>query len=168
MASYLRSWIYGTQAEPSTPGPFIQTNGTTENISQAPDIEVIEPQEEEENDSDDGYDTDKPPAFPALNSPQRAVSSTSKAQATTVSRSNGLMAPPPPRLAAPSLGVPSTGANRGASNSLDPLATKGKPGRKARFVPLAPGHSMLDWANLKSSGKDLRVYISGPYFVHLD
>ncbi|KAJ7261816.1 cytochrome b5-like heme/steroid binding domain-containing protein [Mycena haematopus] len=64
------------------------------------------------------------------------------------------MPPPPvPSLAARTPGVPS------ASSSLLVPTTTTKPpktSKKREKVALAPGHSPLDWAVLKSSGVDLR------------
>lgn len=129
-------WLLGAPVEPA---PQTQPKRAED----APEIEVIEPQDDHAEGSDDGYDTDRPPAFPAINSIQRA-SASSKGQPSSTSR--GLMAPPPPRLSAPS---------SSASTNLAPLTTT-KVVKKSRKVALAPGHSTLDWANLKSSGKDLR------------
>ena len=114
---------------------------------------------------DDEYD-DTPPAFPALNSAQRAATSSS-------SRSNGppkilsdkaagLMPPPPiPGLAKRTPGVPATTSGSlfvpPTSNTLTlPTSTTKRP-KVSRKVQLAPGHGALDWANLKNSGRDLRV-----------
>lgn len=176
MASYLSSWLFGTPATTTNtqshnqPSSQINKNAHLE----APDIEVIAPAESEEADSDDdGYDTDRPPAFPALNSPQRAASSSqTKTKIVTLNGKStassnggkGLMAPPPPRLGA-SLNV-TTAATDG---SLAPLATT-KIAKKSRKVALAPGHSTLDWANLKTSGADLRVSANSTWtiFIYID
>ena len=144
MTSYL-AWLLGTSAQPAQAAtPAIST--------ELPEIEIIEPVEEEERYSDDGYDTDRPPAFPALNSPQRAAASSKPLQSTS---GIGLMGPPPPRLKA---GATSSSAQHTAANSLAPLTTT-KVAKKNRKVALAPGHSTLDWANLKTSGVDLRVCV---------
>ncbi|KAG8755849.1 hypothetical protein FRC14_003610 [Serendipita sp. 396] len=146
MTTYFRNWLLGvpTQTEPEIkPQPPLE----------APEIEVIEPQDYDGNDSDDGYDTDRPPAFPALNSPQRA-SGPSKPPSSQ--RSIGLMAPPPvPNRKSASSSLSATGAASSGSNNLAPLTTT-KVVKKSRKVALAPGHSTLDWANLKTSGEDLR------------
>jgi hypothetical protein len=163
MASYLSSWswLFGTPTSTSTPPPDKVTPTVNEDT---PEIEIVPPKEEEEDaESDDGYDTDRPPAFPALNSPQRAAASTTQRQNTVVlngkgTASKGLMGPPPPPLRLGQQTGASLGANLGASNSLAPLTTT-KVVKKSRKVALAPGHSTLDWANLKSSGEDLRVRI---------
>ena len=168
MASYLSSWLFGTPTSVNTP----PSNTVTPTVNEdTPEIEIVAPQEDDESDGsdgDDGDDTDRPPAFPALNSPQRAATTTQRStnqnQNIVVlngkSASNltgkGLMGPPPP----PSrLGQQSgSGASLGVNNSLAPLATT-KLAKKSRKVALAPGHSPLDWAYLKSSGEDLRVCI---------
>jgi hypothetical protein len=54
-----------------------------------------------------------------------------------------------PAPAFPSLNSP----QRSAGDRLG----SNKPAKRLIKVPLAPGHSSLDWARLKSSGKDLRV-----------
>jgi hypothetical protein len=136
MTSYLRNWLLGapTEAPPAQNTP-----------QESPEIEIVPPEDKDGGDSDDGYDTDRPPAFPALNSPQRASSS---ANTRSTGNNGGLMAPPPPRI---------SGASSASSgNSLAPLTTT-KVVKKSRKVALAPGHSTLDWANLKTSGVDLRV-----------
>ena len=137
MTSYLRSWLLGAPVEPA---PQTQLR----RVEDTPEIEIIEPQDDPAEESDDGYDTDRPPAFPAINSIQRA-SGSSKQQSSSTPR--GLMGPPPPRLSASSSSAPTT---------LAPLATT-KVVKKSRKIALAPGHSTLDWANLKTSGEDLRV-----------
>ncbi|KIO14851.1 hypothetical protein M404DRAFT_119113 [Pisolithus tinctorius Marx 270] len=66
--------------------------------------------------------------------------------------------PPPPvptRANATSSGLLSS--TRVASSSLlSPLATTQKPPKPSKKVALAPGFGPLDWAQLKSSGEDLR------------
>lgn len=142
MTSYLRSWLLGAPSEPTQTNPPVIRD-------EPPEIEVVEPPEEEDRNSDDGYDTDRPPAFPALNSPQRAATASKPA---TSNRSTGLMGPPPPRLGTQ---VTYLGANANGANGLAPLTTT-KVAKKSKKVALAPGHSTLDWANLKTSGTDLR------------
>lgn len=142
MTSYL-SWLLGTSAQPVPAAPPTIS-------AEPPEIEIIEPAEDEERNSDDGYDTDRPPAFPALNSPQRAAASSKPVHKMS---GTGLMGPPPPRLKS---GAASSGAQLTAENNLAPLTTT-KVAKKNRKVALAPGHSTLDWANLKTSGADLRV-----------
>ena len=142
MTSYLR-WLLGTAALPAQVTPPPASTNT-------PEIEIVEPIESEEHNSEDGYDTDRPPAFPALNSPQRAAQSSKPLRKPPAT---GLMGPPPPRLQA---GAASSSAEQATANGLAPLTTT-KVVKKSRKVALAPGHSTLDWANLKASGADLRV-----------
>ena len=166
MSSYLRSWFTSI---PAAPPPV-------------PNIEEHEPEPEDDDDSDtitikaddDDYD-DSPPAFPALNSAQRAATS-------SPSRSNeppkilsdkaaGLMPPPPvPGLARRFPGVPATTSSSlsipSTSNTLALPTSTTKRVKASRKVQLAPGHGALDWANLKNSGKDLRV-CSSPIFPFL-
>lgn len=162
MTSYLRSWLSsGTSllqpASPSVP--------TFTRASPPPD------------DADDGEDTeteredsDIAPAFPSLNSAQRASSSRSPSIPTILTDAQLMPPPPLPGLAARQPGV-ARGA-RGSSflaapNSLMPPPTTttipAKP-KKGAKVALAPGHSPLDWAALKSSGEDLRV--CGVHWIH--
>jgi len=62
---------------------------------------------------------------------------------------NALM--PPPSFVRPRL-------NNTTSSSLGPsVSTLPPQNRPRQKVVLAPGHSPLDWARLKSSGTDLRV-----------
>jgi len=143
MTSYLRSWLYsGTSTiEPAAPS--------------VPTLQKISPPASD--DDEDGEETetehdDSPPAFPSLNSAQRAASS----RLPSVLNDSQLMPPPPvPSLAIRQPGVPAT---KGNSLAVPPTTTKPppKPSKKAGKVALAPGHSPLDWAALKSSGTDLR------------
>jgi len=159
MSSYLRSWFTSVPTAPPPPP--------------VPEIEEHEPEPDDDDvdtitikgADDDDYD-DTPPAFPALNSAQRAATSSS-------SRSNvppkilsdkvaGLMPPPPVLgLARRTPGVPVTGSGSLSvpptpSTLALPTSTTKRP-RVSKKVQLAPGHGALDWANLKNSGKDLRV-----------
>jgi len=90
---------------------------------------IIEDNADEEDVQPECNDDDLPPAFPAPNSIQR-------------SRVDILMPPP---------------SFPGVSGGLKlPPSTTSKPKPRSRKVALAPGHSPLDWASLKSSGTDLR------------
>lgn len=147
MTSYLRSWLYsGTsiveQNPPSDPVPVI------ERISPPPDEE----DDGEETETERG-DDDRPPAFPALNSAQRAQSSQLRIGVLTDSQ---LMPPPPLPSLAQRLPGTASKANMLAAppRTLKPPA---KPSKKREKVALAPGFGPLDWATLKSSGTDLRV-----------
>jgi hypothetical protein len=53
--------------------------------------------------------------------------------------------------------IPARNPSSGSGPSLALPQTTTKPPKKSRKVALAPGHSTLDWAALKESGKDLRV-----------
>ncbi|KAF8552052.1 cytochrome b5 [Imleria badia] len=143
--SYLRNWFsFDTAAPPSAstlrtiPGSFT------------------------EEDDDDGSSTagedDVPPAFPALNSAQRATPSSSTPSTShdipIILSDDALMPPPPiPDLASRQPGVPRQIAS---SSLLAPMATTERPKKPSRKVVLAPGYGPLDWASLKSSGQDLR------------
>ena len=140
MTSYFRSWWTGIPTTEPEAQPEQSQNPIQVEIS------IVPPQEEEEE--DDGYDTDRPPAFPALNSIQRASNNNTTTKTTQPTRNGGLMLPPP---------VPGRSLSSGSGPSLALPQTTTKPPKKSRKVVLAPGHSTLDWAVLKESGKDLRV-----------
>lgn len=121
-------------------------------ISPPPSDDEGEATETEQDNADDS-----PPAFPSFNSAQRV-----KTQKTpSILTDTQLMPPPPfPGLAVRTPGVPSRAALSGSSSlAVPPTTTKApvKPSKKREKVALAPGHSPLDWAALKSSGQDLRV-----------
>ncbi|EJF64878.1 cytochrome b5 [Dichomitus squalens LYAD-421 SS1] len=156
MASYLKSWLYAQNPEATS--------------SDIPSIETSPPAVEEDDDTETVHgEDDVPPAFPAVNSAQRAASG-SGTQIESVPRiltDSQLMPPPPaPSLAARRPGVPGTSSIGNSlavpsapSSSLLPPPTTTKPPPKVAKrakVALAPGHGPLDWANLKKSGQDLR------------
>lgn len=151
MTSYLRSWLYGATSEVEPAPPLVPT------------IQEISPPV---SDSEDGdateteQDDDMPPAFPSLNSAQRVQSSGIPRTLTD----SQLMPPPPIPSLARQRGIPNT---RGNSLVVPPTTTKPppKPSKKGKKVALAPGHSPLDWAALKSSGADLRVGRSQRYLI---
>lgn len=180
MASYIRSWWTGSTistAEADPPAPAKEP------------IPSINIQEDDGSDTEredygkDDYDDDVAPAFPALNSAQRARSSrTTPASSSTLASpsipriltDSDLMPPPPiPQLANRIPGVPpqpnvsrnslSIGSRLSASSDSSlappPTTTKApvKPSKRRVKVELAPGFGPLDWATLKSSGADLRV-----------
>ena len=161
MSSYLRSWFTSVPAAPPPPP--------------VPEIAEHEPELDDDADTitikgpdDDDYD-DTPPAFPALNSAQRAVTSSSSRlngpPRILSDKASGLMPPPPvPGLAKRTPGVPAATSGSlfvpSTPNTLAlPTSTTKRP-KVSRKVELAPGHGALDWANLKNSGKDLRVRFS--------
>ncbi|KAG5636952.1 hypothetical protein H0H81_006300 [Sphagnurus paluster] len=142
MASYLRSWLTGTPIaqEPSIP--------TLTRVSPPPE-------DDEGSETATEGDDDTPPAFPSLLSAQRVQS------APRILTDSQLMPPPPlPRLVQRTPGVNLDAVRSSeASSSLAVLQTTvrpEKPSSKRAKVALAPGHSALDWANLKTSGTDLR------------
>ncbi|KAH8826280.1 cytochrome b5 [Flagelloscypha sp. PMI_526] len=99
-------------------------------------ISIEEPTEDADG-SETEQEDDTPPSFPALNSAQRISSSTTNSTSLPAPGSSSLMPPPPFAL-------------------QTWLTTTEKPKKPREKVALAPGHSPLDWANLKSSGEDLR------------
>lgn len=121
--------------------------------------------EEHDDEDDDGSSTagedDVPPAFPALNSAQRAAPSLSIPSASQIPmllNDDALMPPPPlPGLASRQPGVLQAKPQIAPSSLLAPMATTERPKKPSRKVALAPGCGPLDWASLKSSGRDLRV-----------
>jgi len=163
MSSYLKSWFTSV---PVAPPPV-------------PKIEEHEPELDDDEDTitikadddDDNYD-DTPPAFPALNSAQRAASSSRSDEPPRIlaDKAAGLMPPPPlPQLAKRAPGVPFTTSSSlsvpSTPNTLALPTSTTKRSKVSRKVQLAPGHGALDWANLKNSGKDLRVRPKHlPYF----
>ncbi|KAJ7761927.1 cytochrome b5 [Mycena maculata] len=138
MASYLKSWLTGA---PATATPDIPTF-----------LKVSPPPSDDEGEETETEDDNSVPAFPALNSAQRAAPS----GPPRILSDSALMPPPPvPSLATRTPGV----SPKPASSLLVPTTTTkrpAKPSKKREKVALAPGHSPLDWAALKSSGADLR------------
>ena len=132
MASYLRSWLrVGT----NTPDSLTANNSPTQSVL---DISPIHSDED-----------DMPPAFPSLSSAQRASSGLPR-----VLTDSELMPPPPAPILADR--IPGVAPTAGALTV--PATTRPMPKRKGK-VGLAPGHSPLDWANLKASGENLRVSV---------
>jgi hypothetical protein len=158
MASYLRGWLSsGITAISSS------TLTTTEGGDKQDVPTIIRDSPPPGDDDDEGSateterdreDDDTPPAFPSLNSAQRVQQrpiAASKPQSKVLT--DAQLMPPPP---IPSSRIP--GAGNGVSGSLAvPLTTTKRPSKKREKVALAPGHSPMDWANLKNSGTDLRV-----------
>ncbi|KAF7312484.1 Cytoplasm protein [Mycena indigotica] len=140
MTSYLRSWLTGA---PSTSTPTLDVP-TFQRISPPASDDGDETETERDND-------DSIPAFPALNSAQRAK--------PAILSDSALMPPPPvPSLASRTAGVPLRPSLNPNSLVVPTTTTQKpqKPSKKREKVALAPGHSALDWAALKSSGTDLR------------
>ncbi|KAJ7678958.1 cytochrome b5 [Mycena polygramma] len=140
MTSYLRGWFTGV---PDTATPDIPTFNR---VSPPPSDDEGEDTETEDN---------SVPAFPALNSAQRAAPS----RTPRVLSDSILMPPPPvPSLASRTPGVSAKSSSL-SSSLLAPTTTTQrppKPSKKRDKVALSPGHSPLDWAALKTSGADLR------------
>jgi hypothetical protein len=142
MSSYLRSWLPTLSLQRSSPAPTTATEEEESPTTPTPTNISFSVQ---------NADDDLPPAFPAIESAQRI----SLAPST-------LMPPPPiPGLRIPGPPVPFSSTT--TSSSLMPPPSTTKPptqlskSKKREKVALAPGHSPLDWAALKSSGTDLRV-----------
>ncbi|KAL0954400.1 hypothetical protein HGRIS_003384 [Hohenbuehelia grisea] len=175
MTSYLRSWF--TTGVPAESDSVSESKPDTDSIPSI--LKVSQPGSDDEDDGDateterDRDDDDSPPAFPAPFSAQRAASgsdSLSTKPAQTSRTSGGLLPraltdtqlmppPPPPQLGAGRTpGVASASTTPSSSLALPPSTTKRPtpPSKKRTKVALAPGHSPLDWANLKTSGEDLR------------
>jgi hypothetical protein len=121
-------------------------------------------------------DDDRPPAFPAMNSAQRASSSPSAPPVVSIpaivsvappagSTDATLLIPPMPgRIGQriPGVAPTNTKAKPSANTLMLPPSTT-KPSTKAKKgekVALAPGFGPLDWAALKTSGADLRVRVT--------
>ncbi|KAG1737080.1 cytochrome b5-like heme/steroid binding domain-containing protein [Suillus paluster] len=154
--SYLRNWFsLDTSSSANKVEPHISY----------PKLSASVPEFHEE-DEDDGSDTagedDTPPAFPAINSAQRAAIPSSSSDSfgglsiPTILTDSALMPPPPvPSLATRQPGVPPP---KSSSSLLAPMTTTQPPKRSSRRekVALAPGFGPLDWGNLKASGQNLR------------
>lgn len=135
MSSYLRSWLPSLSLQ-SSPAPATEEEESPTTPTN-PSLFVQNP------------DDDSPPAFPAIESAQR------------ISLAPSTLMPPPP-IPAGTLRIPGAPAPSSSSSLMPPPSTKRPPtqlskSKKREKVVLAPGHSPLDWAALKSSGADLRV-----------
>ena len=141
MSSYLRSWLPTLSLQPSSLAAEEEESPTTPtNVS----FSVQQP------------DDDTPPAFPAIESAQR------------VSLPPSTLMPPP---SIPARRIPGPLAPSSLSSLMPPPTTTKPPtqlskSKKRSKVVLAPGHSPLDWAALKSSGADLRVRSSSLPIVY--
>lgn len=151
MTSYLRDWLFSGTTAPEPP-------------LSVPTVELISPpaSDDDGEETETERDHDSPPAFPALNSAQRLQTS----KIPRVLTDSELMPPPPvPSLSVRQPGVPLSNSRSSALTlAVPPSTTKApvKSSKKREKVALAPGHSPLDWAALKTSGQDLRVGISDP------
>jgi len=148
MTSYLRSWFsLDTATVTADPPP------------NSSDLPELSPPPDDDDGSDTAGEDDTPPAFPALGSAQRASPSSSNGIPRILTDSQLMPPPPPPSLVNRQPGTSSLGGPSSASSLSVPLTTTKRPTlslKKRRQVALAPGHSPLDWASLKSSGSDLR------------
>ncbi|KAK7436985.1 hypothetical protein VKT23_006729 [Stygiomarasmius scandens] len=172
MAAYIRSWLPSSLTSNSPSGEAAATAVSTD--TEAGPTVTIE-QDEGEGSDTEKEDDDIPPAFPAISSAQRLSSGTTSSESTSKSNDKGIpkilsdsQLMPPPSL--PASRVPGVGSSPAlslsvpASSSLAVPPTTTKPptqlgvtkSKKREKVALAPGHSPLDWAALKSSGQDLR------------
>jgi hypothetical protein len=145
MSSYLRSWLPTLSLKPSSlPAEEEEESPTTPTN---PTFSVQQP------------DDDSPPAFPAIESAQR------------VSLAPSTLMPPP---SIPARRIPGPPAPSSSSSSLMPPPSTTKPptqlskSRERAKVVLAPGHSPLDWAALKSSGADMRVRFFFRFWLLID
>lgn len=173
MTSYLKSWLWNgtvsaesSAAPPQQPVPTLQTTSPQASDDEGSDTETELDVKVEVDDDDD----DVAPAFPSLNSAQRVQSNKPSTSVPKILSDSQLMPPPPvpslavrrPGVPAPtgssSLQIPSRAGGLGSSLAVPPSTTKPppKPSKKREKVALAPGHSAMDWANLKASGADLR------------
>ncbi|KAH8090454.1 cytochrome b5 [Filobasidium floriforme] len=153
----LPSWL-------ASPGPSSPNTVLSEKMSTTPQDDV-------------NADEDAPPQFPLPDSAQRSrASGTTETPVPTFEievdepedEEDEYDGPPTPRAGAKSLPATSVAAVP-ASLPLPPsTTTKPNPAiKKRQKVALAPGCSPLDWAKLKSSGKDLRGPCAAPGFGYL-
>jgi len=137
MASYLRSWLSLTGIITSS-----------DDISTPTILEISPPPSDDNEDEDD-----QPSMFPSLSSAQRL--SPPSLEVPRILTDSELMPPPPaPHLASRQPGVLTVSKS---SSLTVPNTTQRPVSKKRGRVVLSPGHSPLDWANLKTSGEDLRV-----------
>ncbi|KAL9714020.1 hypothetical protein Ac2012v2_002327 [Leucoagaricus gongylophorus] len=134
MTSYLRGWLSSGISSDSVP------TVTCNSPLPSDDEGSITETERDREDNDD-----LPPAFPSLNSAQRVLNQVPRPL------TDAQLMPPPPSI------PPSSSLHRTGPGSLAvPPTTTKRPSKKREKVILAPGHSPMDWANLKISGQDLR------------
>ncbi|KAF7986518.1 hypothetical protein HWV62_31353 [Athelia sp. TMB] len=157
MSSYLKGWF---SLETATPVPTAQSQ--PEDIPEILHVSPPPSDGEDEGEDTEREDDDVAPAFPALNSAQRASSSAKSGIPGFLTDTQRMPPPSLPGLAVRQPGTsgltlpPSSRVSSSSPNSLSPGATTQKPPKKSKKVALAPGHGALDWASLKSSGADLR------------
>ncbi|KAI0719378.1 cytochrome b5-like heme/steroid binding domain-containing protein [Cerioporus squamosus] len=107
MASYLRSWLYAQNP-----------NADASNV---PSIETT-PEEDDDAETVHG-DDDAPPAFPAVNSAQRAAQASKPGDVPRILTENQLMPPPPPSSLAARRPGTSGVSSTGSSSLLAPITT---------------------------------------------
>ncbi|KAG2359382.1 cytochrome b5-like heme/steroid binding domain-containing protein [Suillus spraguei] len=153
--SYLRGWF---SLDTSSSSTGVEPSDSYPNQS----LSVPELNEEDDDGSDTAGEDDIPPAFPAINSVQRAAASPLSSDSSRglsipkVLTDAALMPPPPvPSLVTRQPGVPPP---QSSSFLLAPMTTIQPPKRSSGRdkVALAPGFGPLDWGNLKASGQNLR------------
>jgi hypothetical protein len=150
MTTAFRNWLGS--------GAGLLSSTTPQSDTTIPDLPTVQGPDDDDDDGEatereDG-DDDRPAAFPALNSAQRASTRTGDLSVPTI------LTGPVPSLPNPSLATKAPSAARANGNSLMLPPTTLKPptnAAKKGKVALAPGFGPLDWASLKSSGADLRV-----------
>lgn len=165
MTSYLSGWLPASlTAAPASTAETPKVASPPPPPLPPPEIVMSSPDAKEEDEDLQPDDDDRPPAFPLLGSIQR---SSGPAQLLASSRTptfNSKAMPPPPAPMARAQ-QRDVGTSLALPESTIKKPPNTNPKKKARDkVALAPGRSMLDWAQLKSSGKDLRVSILSVLF----
>jgi len=140
MTSYLRGWL--------SPGISSSSHNSP------PPLDEDDEGSTTETEDDRHGNDDTPPVFPSLNSAQRVRTNAADALNQAPRRLTDAQMMPPPSS------IPLSSLHRTGPGSLTvPLSTTKRPSKKREKVALAPGHSPMDWANLKISGQDLRVRV---------
>ena len=147
MTSYLRGWF--------SPGISSDVVSTVTHNSPPPSILDEDDEGSTTETEGDRDNNDVPPAFPSLESAQRVRITTDALDQGPRRLTDAQMMPPPPSIP----------LHRTGPGSLAvPPSTVKRPSKKREKVALAPGHSPMDWANLKISGQDLRVCFCSFWF----
>lgn len=146
MTSYLRGWF-----SPGISSDVV--SAVTHNSPPPPPPSILDEDDEGSATETEGDrdNNDVPPAFPSLESAQRVRITTDALDQGPRRLTDAQMMPPPPS-------IPLSSLHRTGPGSLTvPPSTVKRPSKKREKVALTPGHSPMDWANLKISGQDLRV-----------
>ena len=188
MSAYLRSWLTGVPAQTPTQPNDDNNKEEEEETEVSVSVAPPEASDEDEDADSDATDTPPAfPSLNSaqrMSVSQNVASPSSSSPSSSsplpkVLTDAALMPPPPaPASALRVPGVPSqtsrngsnglkppptlsvSGATSGSGSLMPPPTTTKIPVKKAREkVALAPGYGPLEWAALKSSGKDLRVRI---------